>query len=111
MPTLMADVRKSCNCSTQMHPGAGWGAGAEHKDLLDLGCFSVVSRCCLSPHCLFDMHNVQCGTGWGQGAEEKDLLDVGWFSVWVKLASLVVTAVLYIWTLVAPAVLSDRDFS
>lgn len=45
------------------------------------------------------------------GAEEKDLLDVGWFSVWVKLVSLVVTALLYLWTLAAPSILSDRDFS
>ena len=49
--------------------------------------------------------------GWGQGAEEKDLLDVGWFSVWVKLVTLGLTALLYFWTLVAPFVLVDRDFS
>lgn len=50
-------------------------------------------------------------TGWGVGAEEKDLLDVGWLSVWVKLVSQWLTAALYLWTLVAPAIFPDRVFS
>lgn len=50
-------------------------------------------------------------TGWGVGAEEKDLLDVGWLSVWVKLVSQWLTAALYLWTLVAPALFPDRVFS
>ncbi len=41
----------------------------------------------------------------------QDLLDVGWFSVWVKLVTEVLTAALYLWTLAAPSILVDRNFS
>ena len=49
-------------------------------------------------------------TGWGVGAEEKDLLDVGWVSVWVKIVTQWLTAVLYLWTLIAPTLFPDRVF-
>eukprot|EP01137_Pigoraptor_chileana_P028944 Opistho-2@13452 len=35
----------------------------------------------------------------------------GWASVWVKVASGWVAAALYLWTLVAPVIFKDRDFS
>jgi hypothetical protein len=94
----------------RQQPGmsAGAGKGAAMQD------FEPVSYNLSFFHFIFSLASMYIAmlmTGWGQGAEEKDLLDVGWFSVWVKLASLVVTALLYIWTLVAPAVLVDRDFS
>lgn len=60
---------------------------------------------------LASMYIAMLMTGWGAGAEEKDLLDVGWASVWVKLVTMVATGALYLWTLVAPSILSDRDFS
>jgi hypothetical protein len=51
-------------------------------------------------------------TGWGsKGMEGKDIIDVGWPSVWVKIVSQWVTSVLYIWTMLAPMVFPDRDFS
>lgn len=70
--------------------------------------------------CIDTLFTASCGvgryiamlmTGWGVGAEEKDLLDVGWLSVWVKLVSQWLTAALYLWTLVAPALFPDRIFS
>lgn len=39
------------------------------------------------------------------------LINVGWTSVWVKVASQWVTVGLYCWTLVAPLLFPDRDFS
>ena len=44
-------------------------------------------------------------------ARAQYLINVGWTSVWVKVVSQWVTAALYMWTLVAPLVLPDRDFS
>ena len=38
-------------------------------------------------------------------------MDKGWISVWVKMASLWVCSALYTWTLIAPAILRNRDFS
>lgn len=49
-------------------------------------------------------------TGWGTGAEERDLIDVGWVSVWVKIVTQWLTAATYCWVLVAPALLTDREF-
>jgi len=39
------------------------------------------------------------------------LVNVGWTSVWVKVVSQWVTVALYSWTLVAPTLMPDRDFS
>jgi len=64
-------------------------------------------------HLIFALASMYIGmlmTGWGVGAEEKDLIDVGWASVWVKVAAQWFTALLYVWTLVAPALLPDRAF-
>lgn len=59
---------------------------------------------------LASMYIAMLMTGWGVGAEEKDLLDVGWVSVWVKIVSQWLTAALYLWTLIAPALFPDRVF-
>lgn len=51
---------------------------------------------------------------WEMQLVEKDasLYEVsGWANVWVKMASQWMTFVLYIWTLVAPLILTNRDFS
>ena len=51
-------------------------------------------------------------TDWGSGTgTAKDQIGVGWASVWVKVVSQWVTVALYAWSLVAPALLPDRDFS
>eukprot|EP00879_Flechtneria_rotunda_P003797 GHRR01004037.1.p1 GENE.GHRR01004037.1~~GHRR01004037.1.p1 ORF type:complete len:455 (+),score=144.85 GHRR01004037.1:317-1681(+) len=59
---------------------------------------------------LASMYIAMLMTGWGAVEQEKDRLDVGWTSVWVKTAAEWVTALLYTWTLVAPALFPDRDF-
>ena len=57
------------------------------------------------------MYSCMLLTGWGSvGVEGTDIIDVGWPSVWVKIISLWVTAALYVWSLLAPLVLPDRDF-
>ncbi|CAD7700183.1 unnamed protein product, partial [Ostreobium quekettii] len=59
---------------------------------------------------LASMYMAMLMTSWGTG-EGGALIDVGWASVWVKMASQLVTAILYIWTLAAPIIFPDRDFS
>ena len=54
-------------------------------------------------------------TGWGErgsgdtGGDIRDV-DSGWVSVWVKILSAWITSLLYSWTVVAPAVVENRDF-
>jgi hypothetical protein len=38
-------------------------------------------------------------------------MSANWASVWVKIISSWLCAVIYVWTLVAPIVMPDRDFS
>ncbi|CAD7699571.1 unnamed protein product [Ostreobium quekettii] len=59
---------------------------------------------------LASMYMAMLMTSWGTG-DGSALIDVSWASVWVKMGSQVVTALLYCWTLVAPIVFPDRDFS
>ncbi|GLC42848.1 hypothetical protein PLESTB_001430300 [Pleodorina starrii] len=60
---------------------------------------------------LASMYIAMLMTGWGSVAQEKDRIDVGWSSVWVKTAAQWATGLLYMWTLVAPALFPERDFS
>ncbi|EFJ42217.1 hypothetical protein VOLCADRAFT_83749 [Volvox carteri f. nagariensis] len=61
---------------------------------------------------LASMYIAMLMTGWGTVAQvRKDRIDVGWASVWVKPAAEWVTGLLYMWTLVAPALFPERDFS
>lgn len=61
---------------------------------------------------LASMYIAMLMTGWGsQAGEAKYLINVGWTSVWVKVVSQWVTVGLYCWTLVAPVLFPDRDFS
>mmetsp|Transcript_4634 Transcript_4634/g.16599 ORF Transcript_4634/g.16599 Transcript_4634/m.16599 type:complete len:417 (-) Transcript_4634:2045-3295(-) len=48
--------------------------------------------------------------GWGSYSEDKDVMDVGMPSVWVKVVTSWGVMLLYIWTLVAPHVLPNREF-
>jgi len=60
---------------------------------------------------LASMYIAMIMTEWGDRAKEAEgEVDIGWSSVWVKVVSLWITALLYIWTLVAPVLLPDRDF-
>ncbi|KAJ7331990.1 hypothetical protein JRQ81_014170 [Phrynocephalus forsythii] len=50
-------------------------------------------------------------TNWYSPDAETQTLRSKWPAVWVKIASSWVCLLLYLWTLVAPLVLSNRDFS
>ncbi|KAL3154486.1 hypothetical protein ABBQ32_013949 [Trebouxia sp. C0010 RCD-2024] len=60
---------------------------------------------------LASMYIAMLMTGWGTGAEERDLIDVGWTSVWVKVVAQWMTVAIYAWTMAAPLLFPDRDFS
>jgi hypothetical protein len=66
-------------------------------------------------HLIFALASMYSGmllTGWMSAASERsELMDVGWTSVWVRICTEWSTAALYIWTLVAPLLFLDRDFS
>lgn len=60
---------------------------------------------------LASMYSAMLLTGWTSStADSSELIDVGWTSVWVRISTEWATAVLYIWTLVAPLILPDREF-
>eukprot|EP00877_Chromochloris_zofingiensis_P007278 jgi/Chrzof1/2803/UNPLg00717.t1 len=88
----------------------GSGSGAEDYSLEE---FTPVSYNYSFFHLIFalaSMYIAMLMTGWGAVEQEKDRLDVGWTSVWVKTAAEWATALLYIWTLVAPSLFPDREF-
>ncbi|KAG6555524.1 hypothetical protein Mapa_002759 [Marchantia paleacea] len=50
--------------------------------------------------------------GWNLHQTTKEWsIDVGWASTWVKIVNEWLAAALYIWTMVGPFILKDRDFS
>ncbi|KAK8585632.1 hypothetical protein V6N13_050605 [Hibiscus sabdariffa] len=59
---------------------------------------------------LASMYSAMLLSGWTSSSDSTDLIDVGWTSVWVRICTEWVTAGLYIWTLVAPLILPDREF-
>ncbi|CAN6452830.1 unnamed protein product [Victoria cruziana] len=61
---------------------------------------------------LASMYSAMLLTGWTSSSSDSDeLVDVGWTSVWVRICTEWLTAALYVWTLLAPLVLPDREFS
>nr|XP_056701757.1 serine incorporator 2 [Euleptes europaea] len=50
-------------------------------------------------------------TNWYRPDEHYQVLTSPWTAVWVKISSSWAGLLLYVWTLVAPVVLPDRDFS
>ncbi|GFO44868.1 serine incorporator [Plakobranchus ocellatus] len=50
-------------------------------------------------------------TNWFSPSSDVTKLNANMASVWVKIASSWVSIILYVWTLVAPVILQDRDFS
>ncbi|VAH49059.1 unnamed protein product [Triticum turgidum subsp. durum] len=61
---------------------------------------------------LASMYSAMLLTGWTSATSERsELMDVGWTTVWVRICTEWSTAALYIWTLVAPLLFPDRDFS
>ncbi|KAL1543202.1 putative serine incorporator [Salvia divinorum] len=59
---------------------------------------------------LASMYSAMLLSGWTSDSESPDLIDVGWTSVWVRICTEWITAGLYIWSLVAPVILPDREF-
>lgn len=59
---------------------------------------------------LASMYSAMLLSGWTSNSESTDLIDVGWTSVWVRICTEWVTAGLYLWSLIAPLVLPDREF-
>lgn len=61
---------------------------------------------------LASMYSAMLLTGWTSATSERsELMDVGWTTVWVRICTEWSTGALYIWTLVAPLLFPDRDFS
>ncbi|KAK4266420.1 hypothetical protein QN277_027344 [Acacia crassicarpa] len=60
---------------------------------------------------LASMYSAMLLSGWTSSSDSSGLIDVGWTSVWVRICSEWVTAALYVWTLVAPLLFPDREFS
>lgn len=61
---------------------------------------------------LASMYSAMLLTGWTSSKpDSSELIDVGWTSVWVRICTEWVTAGLYVWSLVAPLIFPDRDFS
>ncbi|XP_072989889.1 uncharacterized protein [Typha latifolia] len=61
--------------------------------------------------CLASMYSAMLLTGWSTSVGESGkLIDVGWPSVWVRIGTGWATAVLYIWSLIAPILFPDREF-
>ena len=49
--------------------------------------------------------------GWGLSSTPANwTIDSGWFSVWVKMVVMWVSALVYLWTMIAPVVLPGRHF-
>lgn len=60
---------------------------------------------------LASMYSAMLLTGWTSSTPDtSELIDVGWTSTWVRICTEWATALLYIWTLLAPLVLPDREF-
>ncbi|MQL73794.1 hypothetical protein Taro_006184 [Colocasia esculenta] len=61
---------------------------------------------------LASMYSAMLLTGWTSSSSGNiDLIDVGWTSVWVRICTEWATAALYVWSLVAPLILPDREFA
>ncbi|GAU21814.1 hypothetical protein TSUD_176600 [Trifolium subterraneum] len=60
---------------------------------------------------LASMYSAMLLTGWSTSVGESGkLVDVGWPSVWVRIITCWATALLYLWSLVAPIMFPEREF-
>ncbi|KAG0495350.1 hypothetical protein HPP92_000042 [Vanilla planifolia] len=60
---------------------------------------------------LASMYSAMLLTGWSSSTpESSDQVNIGWTSVWIRISTQWATAALYLWTLVAPLLLPDREF-
>ncbi|KAL4541005.1 hypothetical protein Ndes2526B_g05559 [Nannochloris sp. 'desiccata'] len=106
-PQSMATMKRTAHGVV----GGGNSSGAPGTAMAE---FVPVSYSYLQFYLVFalaSMYLAMLMTGWGSGGEQKDQIDVGWTSVWVKSISSWAVAGLYCWTLLAPALFPDREFS
>jgi hypothetical protein len=62
-------------------------------------------------YALASMYMAMLYTNWSvSGNTEKFELDQGWVSFWVKMGSKWFCELLYVWTVVAPAIFRNREF-
>lgn len=60
---------------------------------------------------LASMYSAMLLTGWSTSVGESGkLVDVGWPSVWVRIVTCWATAILFLWSLVAPIMFPEREF-
>lgn len=60
---------------------------------------------------LASMYSAMILTGWSTSVGESgNLVDVGWPSVWVRIITGWATAILFMWSLIAPVLFPDREF-
>ncbi|KAJ9700214.1 hypothetical protein PVL29_005844 [Vitis rotundifolia] len=59
---------------------------------------------------LASMYSAMLLSGWTSSSDSSDMIDVGWTSVWVRICTEWVTALLYVWSLLAPLFFPDREF-
>lgn len=60
---------------------------------------------------LASMYSAMLLTGWSTSVGESGkLVDVGWPSVWVRIVTSWATALLYLWSLIAPVMFPEREF-
>ncbi|CBI26177.3 serine incorporator 3 [Vitis riparia] len=59
---------------------------------------------------LASMYSAMLLSGWTSSNDSSDMIDVGWTSVWVRICTEWVTALLYVWSLLAPILFPDREF-
>ncbi|XP_058082095.1 uncharacterized protein LOC131230274 isoform X2 [Magnolia sinica] len=61
---------------------------------------------------LASMYSAMLLTGWcSSNSGSSELIDVGWTTVWVRICTEWITAGLYVWSLIAPLILRDREFA
>jgi hypothetical protein len=107
-PQSMSTMNRTSNAT------GGRAASASAPGTAAMADFIPVSYSYLQFYLVFSLASMYLAmlmTGWGSGGEEKDQIDVGWTSVWVKSISSWAVAGLYCWTLLAPALFPDREFS
>ncbi|XP_041068690.1 serine incorporator 1-like [Carcharodon carcharias] len=63
--------------------------------------------------CLFlaSLYIMMTLTNWYRPTSDYSAVQSAWSAVWVKISSSWIGLLLYLWTLVAPVILSNRDFS
>lgn len=122
-------------CSTGLHPlgelrGAAWLQARGSSALLHALCIAPMAWCSQPPSLPSTVAARHARDGQGDAtlpAQDSDgchplvccfrpdeslrVLTSPWTAVWVKICSSWAGLLLYLWTLVAPLVLPDRDFS